>query len=79
MDIERWFAVESPKEMSESFAEVSAIYYIMQVARPSESAYRAIECRLASIDDQSEWFAASMCLEAVANQESFAVRRALGH
>jgi hypothetical protein len=78
VDIERWFAVESPKEMSESFTEISAIYFIMQFARPSDSARQAIESRLASISDQSEWFAASMCLDAVRSRESFAVRRALG-
>jgi hypothetical protein len=72
VDIERWFAVESPKEMSESFAEISAIYYVMQVARPSTAVRRAIESRLGTIVDQSEWFAASMCLEAVASQQSFA-------
>jgi len=69
VDIQRWFAVESPKEMSECFAEISAIYYVMQIARPCQTAKAAIESRLESIVDQSEWFAACMCLEAVASAE----------
>jgi hypothetical protein len=78
VDIQRWFAVGSPKEMSETFAEISAFYYIMEVARPCPTACAAIESRLSLIVDQSEWFAASLCLEAVASQERFAVRRVVG-
>jgi hypothetical protein len=65
VDIERWFAIESPKEMSEAFAEISAIYYIAQVGAASGAGRRAIEARLESICDPAEWFASCMCLESV--------------
>jgi hypothetical protein len=74
VDIERWFAIESPKEMSEAFAQISAIYYIAQVGAAGDAAGRAIEARLESICDPAEWFASCMCLESVSMQARRAVR-----
>jgi hypothetical protein len=76
VDIQRWFAIESPKEMSEAFAEVSAIYYIAQLGAIGEACSREIERRLECIRDQSEWFAAGLCLDAVLRQQEDRLRRA---
>ena len=65
MDIQNWFVIDSPAEMSEAFTAVTAIYFAAQIGAQSESAQRQIEARLGEISDSAEWFAASMYLEAV--------------
>jgi hypothetical protein len=74
VDIERWFAIESPKEMSEAFAQISAIYFIAQVGAAGDASRRAIEARLEAICDPAEWFASCMCLESVSTQAGREVR-----
>jgi hypothetical protein len=74
VDIQRWFAIESPKEMSETFTEISAIYYIAEVGGLGGQWSAAIERRLAGIQDSSEWFASCMYLEALRQNQNSAAR-----
>lgn len=74
MDIQNWFAIDGPKEMSEAFADISSIYYAAQTGPQSESARRAIERQLDAISDPAEWFAAGMYLEVVTQRRSAGVR-----
>ena len=78
MDIRKWFAIDSPKEMSDAFAEISAIYYIAQTGGHGGAARERIERRLESIVDPSEWFASCMCLEVLCERRSADVRWAAG-
>jgi hypothetical protein len=74
LDIQRWFAIESPKEMSETFALFSAIYYIAEVGGCSCRWSSLIERRLDKICDPSEWFASSMYLEDLRQNLRSAIR-----
>lgn len=74
MDIQNWFAIESPREMSEAFAAVTALATIAQTGAQSAAAARQIERRLDAISDPIEWFAASMYLEAVRERRTAGVR-----
>ncbi|MGI8554419.1 MAG: hypothetical protein ACR2PL_27070 [Dehalococcoidia bacterium] len=79
MDIQNWFAIASPKEMTVAFAEITALYYAAQTGRQSEPARRQMEARLNEISDSVEWFAASMFLEAVAQRRDSGIRWAVTH
>jgi len=74
LDIENWFVIDSPAEMSEAFASVTAIYFAAQTGAHSLSAQRQIERRLDGISGSAEWFAASMYLEAVRERRLAGVR-----
>lgn len=63
MDIQRWFAIDSPKEMSEVFTRISALYYIAEISGLACRGSTAIECRLDELKDASEWFATCMYVE----------------
>lgn len=65
MDIQNWFAIEAPREMSEAFAAITAVAAIAQTGAQCVAAVRQIEIRLDALSDPIEWFAASMYLEAV--------------
>lgn len=62
--------------MSEAFAQISAIYYMVEVGAAGQTGHVAIARRLDAIEDQSEWFASCMCLQAASTQVGFEVRRA---
>jgi hypothetical protein len=74
VDIQRWFAIESPKEMSEVFAEISVLYHISQIGRQGKGRCGLIERRLEEIRDSSEWFASCMYLEDVRQHQGMTVR-----
>ncbi|HTE84392.1 MAG TPA: hypothetical protein VK821_06650 [Dehalococcoidia bacterium] len=74
MDIQRWFAIESPKEMSETFALISAMYHIAEAGGPPSNLSCKMERYLESICDQSEWFASCMYLEQLRQDQFNAVR-----
>jgi hypothetical protein len=74
VDIQRWFAIESPKEMSEDFTLLSAIYYIAEAGGPGTGLASVIERHVDEICDPSEWFASCMYLETVRRNQQHAVR-----
>jgi hypothetical protein len=74
MDIQRWFAIESPKEMSEAFAMISALFHIAEAGGRAANLSGAIEQSLSGICDQSEWFASCMYLEQLQQHQNRAVR-----
>jgi hypothetical protein len=74
MDIQRWFAIESPKEMSEAFAMISVLYHVAEAGGRAANLSCAIERSLEGLCDQSEWFAACMYLEQLRQHQSCAVR-----
>jgi hypothetical protein len=74
LDIQRWFAIESPKEMSETFALFSAIYYIAEVGGVASGWSTIIERKLDEIRDPSEWFASCMYLEDLRQNRRSGVR-----
>jgi len=79
MDIQRWFAIESPKEMSETFALISAMFHVAEAGGLGASLSRAIERNLEGICDQSEWFASCMYLEQLRQNQANPVRWAPVH
>jgi hypothetical protein len=74
LDIQRWFAIESPKEMSEPFALFTAAYYIAEVGGVAGNLSAIIEGHLDEISDPSEWFASCMYLEALRQNLRHSVR-----
>jgi hypothetical protein len=63
LHIQRWFAIESPKEMSEAFTLASALYYIAEAGGLALASARRIDHQIGRIEDASEWFAACMYVE----------------
>jgi len=63
LHIQRWFAIESPKEMSEAFTLASALYDIAEAGGLAAESARAIERQIGQIADTSEWFATGMYVE----------------
>jgi hypothetical protein len=74
MDIQRWFAIESPKEMSETFALISAMYHVAEAGGLAAHLSSRIERQLDGICDSSEWFASCMYLEQLRQHQLRSVR-----
>jgi hypothetical protein len=74
LHIQRWFAIGSPKEMSEAFTLASALYYIAETRGSGAASACAIERQIGQIEDPSEWFAACMYVEDLRQNQPLEVR-----
>jgi hypothetical protein len=74
LHIQRWFAIESPKEMSEAFTLASALYYIAEAGGLPLASAREVERQIDQLEDASEWFAACMYVEDVRQNQPREVR-----
>jgi hypothetical protein len=65
--------------MSEAFTLISALYYIAEISGRSWSGSLAIEHQIDELQDASEWFAASMCVEDLRQNQFCEVRWSPAH